>query len=128
VYRKHVSHRNRNNFQRDLFHPNDGHYEYSSVATNKRIRLRALWNFMAGRGGHEKTLGDLKQHLAFDTIPTHDWDAHSTWQSISALTHKVFWQLQIATTAKERTDGRKRTYRWALESLRRRRRLKFVSN
>jgi hypothetical protein len=49
----------------------DGHYEYSSVATNKPVKLRTLWDFMVGRGGHEKTLGELKQQLAFDTIPTH---------------------------------------------------------
>lgn len=118
VYRKHVSHRTRKNFQLDLFDPADGHYEYSAVATNKRCGLRALWAFMAGRGGHEKTLGELKQHLAFDTIPTHDWDANSTWQLISALAHNVFRQFQIATTAAPRANGRKRTYRWILESLR----------
>ncbi len=118
IYRKHVSHRTRKNFQLDLYDPNDGHYEYSSVATNKRIGLRSLWGFMAGRGGHEKTLGELKQHLAFDTIPTRDWDANSTWQLVSALTHNVFRQFQIRTTAVERRNGRKRTYRWVLESLR----------
>jgi hypothetical protein len=118
VYRKHVSHRTRKNFQLDLYDPNDGHYEYSSVATNKRCGLRALWDFMAGRGGHEKTLCELKQHLAFDSIPTRDWDANSTWQLLSALTHNVFRQFQIATTAAARKNGRKRTYRWVLESLR----------
>ena len=118
VYRKHVSHLTRKNFQLDLFDPNDGHYEYSSVATNKRAGLRTLWNFMAGRGGHEKTLGELKQHLAFDTIPTHDWDANTTWQLISALTHNVLRQFQIATTATQRRNGSKRTYQWVLESLR----------
>jgi hypothetical protein len=50
--------------------------------------------------------------------PTHDWDANSTWQLISALTHNVFRRFQIATTAKQRKNGRKRTYRWVLESLR----------
>ena len=118
VYRKHVSHQTRKNFQLDLFDPNDGHYEYSSVATNKRVGLRTLWDFMAGRGGHEKTLGELKQHMAFDTIPTHDWDANSTWQLISALTHNVLRQFQIETTATVRRNTRKRTYRWVLESLR----------
>ena len=118
VYRKHVSHRTRKNFQLDLFDPNDGHYEYSSVATNKRTGLRALWNFMAGRGGHEKTLGELKQHLAFDTIPTQDWDANSTWLLISALTHNVVRQFQLYTGAPARVNGAKRTYRWVLESLR----------
>jgi hypothetical protein len=98
VYRKHVSHRTRKNFQLDLYDPNDGHYEYSSVATNKRCGLRSLW--------------------AFDTIPTQDWDANSTWQLISAMTHNVFRQFQIRTTAAARKNGRKRTYRWVLESLR----------
>jgi hypothetical protein len=114
VYRKHVSHRTRKNFQLDLFDPADGHFEYSAVATNKRCGLRTLWAFVAGRGGHEKTLCELKQHLAFDTIPPHDWDANSTWQLISALTHNVFRQFQICTTAARRANGRKRTYRWIL--------------
>ena len=118
VYRKHVSHRTRKNFQLDLFHPDDGHYEYSAVATNKRVRLRTLWDFMAGRGGHEKTLGELKQHLAFDTIPTQDWDANSAWLLISALTHNVARRFQLSIGAPERRNGPKRTYRWVLESLR----------
>ncbi|MBW2290439.1 MAG: hypothetical protein JRG90_21845 [Deltaproteobacteria bacterium] len=60
----------------------------------------------------------MKQHLAFDTIPTHDWDANTTWQLISALTHNVLRQFQAATTATERKNSRKRTYRWVFESLR----------
>jgi hypothetical protein len=118
VYRKHVFHRTRKNFQLDLFDPNEGHYEYSAVATNKAVRLGMLWDFMAGRGGHEKTLGELKQHLAFDTIPTRDWDANSTWLLISALTHNVLRQFQLATGALPRRNSAKRTYRWVLESLR----------
>ena len=88
------------------------------MATNKQAGLRTLWDFMAGRGGHEKTLCELKQHLAFDTIPTRDWDANSTWQLISALTHNLVRQFQVATKAKQRSNGRKRTYRWVFESLR----------
>jgi hypothetical protein len=118
VYRKHVAHRTRKNFQIDLFHPDDGHYEYSAVATNKTVRLRTLWEFMAGRGGHEKTLGELKQHLAFDAIPTHDWDANSTWLLLSALAHNTVRQFQLTTGAPRRANGPKRTYRWVFESLR----------
>jgi hypothetical protein len=118
IYRKHVSHKTRKNFQLDLFDPNNGHYEYSAVATNKKEGLRTLWDFMAGRGGHEKTLCELKQHLAFDTIPTRDWDANSTWQLISALTHNLLRQFQVTTSAPGRCNGRKRTYRWIFESLR----------
>ena len=50
VYRKRVSHESRKNFQLDLFSPDDGHYEYSAVATNKTLAIPALWHFMAGRG------------------------------------------------------------------------------
>ena len=32
--------------------------EYSSVATNKRIGLRALWDFMAGRGVTRRPWGN----------------------------------------------------------------------
>jgi hypothetical protein len=118
IHRKKVSHLTRKNFQMDFLDPNDGHYEYSAFATNKKEGLKTLWNFTAGRGAHEKTLSELKQHLAFDTILTTDWDANSTWQLISALTHNVARQFQITMGAMERVNGRKRTYRWVLESLR----------
>ncbi len=118
VFRKHVSGRSRKNFQLDLFSPDDGHYEYSMVATNKTVSERAVWAFMAGRGGHEKTLAELKQHLAFGTVPTNDWDANSTWQLLSAITHNLVRQFQIESGAKKRPNGRKRTYRFQLPSVR----------
>ena len=68
VFRKQVSGKSWRNFQLDLFSPDDGHYEYSMVATNKGVSERAVWAFMAGRGGHEKTLAEVKQHLAFGTV------------------------------------------------------------
>ncbi len=118
VFRKHVAGKARKNFQLDLFSPDDGHYEYSMVATNKAVSERAVWLFMAGRGGHEKTLAEVKQHLAFGTVATNDWDANSTWQLLSALTHNLVRQFQIETGAERRPNGRKRTYRFRLESLR----------
>jgi hypothetical protein len=118
VFRKHVSGKSRKNFQLDLFSPDDGHYEYSMVATNKRVSERAVWAFMAGRGGHEKTLAEVKQHLAFATVATNDWDANSTWQLLSAITHNLVRQFQIETGAKQRPNGRKRTYRFQLPSVR----------
>ena len=39
LYRKHVHHETRKNFQLDLFTPDDGHYEYSAVATNLPLAL-----------------------------------------------------------------------------------------
>lgn len=118
VFRKRVAGQTRKNFQLDLFSPDDGHYEYSMVATNKTIGVQALWAFMAGRGGHEKTLGELKQHLAFGTVATQDWDANSAWQILSALTHNLLRHFQIRTGAVQRPNTRKRTCRYRLLSLR----------
>lgn len=118
VYRKHVSGETRKNFQLDLFTPDDGHYEYSVVATNKTLGPAALWHFMAGRGGHEKTLGELKQHLAFDTIPAEDWDANSAWQLLVGVAHNLMRHFQLTTTAVKRTATRKRTTQFVMKTLR----------
>jgi hypothetical protein len=118
VFRKKVSGRSRKNFQLDLFTPDDGHYEYSMVATNKHVHEAAVWAFMAGRGGHEKTLGELKQNLAFATIPTQDWDANSSWQLLSALTHNLVRDFQATLGVEERPNSRKRTARLRFPSLR----------
>lgn len=68
LYRKRVSHKSRKNIQFELFDPADGHFEYSVVATNKTLSIPALWQFIAGRGAHEKTIAELKQAVAFDAI------------------------------------------------------------
>ena len=117
VYRKKVSHQTRKNFQLDLFSPDDGHFEYSAVATNKSLGVRALWRFMSGRGGHEKTLAELKQQLAFDAIPTNDWQANSLWQQVSALTHNLVRSFQLYTGAAKRANSWKRTCAYVFQSL-----------
>ena len=70
VYRKPVGHETRKNFQLDLFTPDDGHYEYSAVATNLPLGLPALWAFACGRGAPEKTFAELKGEFALDVVPT----------------------------------------------------------
>ena len=65
IYRKRVHHESRKNFQLDLFSPDDGHFEYSAVTTNKALRAPALWDFIAGRGAQEKTLAELKGEFAW---------------------------------------------------------------
>ncbi len=117
VYRKRVYHRTRKNFQLDLFTPDDGHFEYSAVATNKTLGVRALWHFMAGRGAHEKTLGELKQHYGFGAIPTNDRQANSAWQMISVLALNLVRSFQIALGARRRPRTRKRTFDYRLPSL-----------
>jgi hypothetical protein len=119
IYRKKISGKPARSFQLNLFQPDDGFYEYSMVLTNKRESDRSIWHFMAGRGGHEKTLGELKQCVAFGTVPTNDWDANSTWQLLSALTHNLVRDFQVATRiAPARKNTQKRTSRFRFESLR----------
>jgi hypothetical protein len=117
VYRKRVSHESRKNFQLDLYSPDDGHYEYSAVATNKALGIRALWHFMAGRGAHEKTLAELKSQVAFDAIPTNDRYANAAWQLLSALTLNLVRSFQIDTGAARRPRTLKRTFAYLFQSL-----------
>ncbi len=118
VYRKRVSHKSRKNFQLDLYSPDDGHYEYSAVATNKTLQIAPLWHFMAGRGAHEKTYAELKQHFGFAAIPTNDQEANSAWQLISVLTLNLMRYFQITVGAPERGRTWKRTFDFVFQSMR----------
>ena len=118
VYRRKVRHQTRKNFQLDLFHPDDGHYEYSAVTTNKVIGGVALWHFMAGRGAQEKTIAELKNGFAFDTVPTNHYAANSAWQQLSVMAMNLLRQFQIQAQAPRRRRSRKRTFLYVLESIR----------
>jgi hypothetical protein len=118
IYRKRVAHRTRKNFQLDLFSPDDGHFEYSAVATNLGLQPRALWRFMAGRGAQEKTLAELKGEFALDVVPTNHYAANSAWQQLSVLAYNVSRGFQLATLATPKARTGKRTFRFLLRSMR----------
>ena len=105
------------NFQLDLFDPNDGHYEYSAVVTNKLIGGPALWAFMCGRGVHEKVYGELKSGFAFGSVPSMRYAANSAWQCLSVLAFNLSRSFQRATTARRRTASRKRRALFVFESI-----------
>ena len=109
IYRKRVAHQTAKNFQLDLFDPNDGHYEYSAITSNLDLTVANLWSFMAGRGNHEKTIGQLKTGLAFHTVPTMAYAANSAWQQLVVLTHNLLTNFQIETGAERRRRTRKHT-------------------
>ena len=109
IYRKKVRHRSPKNYQLDLFDPNDGHYEYSAVASNLGFSVPNLWRFMCGRGGQEKTLGQLKGGLALHSVPTNAYAANSAWQQLVVLAHNLLTNFQIETGAVCRSLSRKRT-------------------
>lgn len=118
IFRKRVMHPTRKNYQLDLFDPDDGTFENSSVATDLSLKVRALWRFLAGRGMHEKAIGELKTGLGFDTIPTHDYNANSAWQQFVILTHNLLTNFQIETGLTKRNRTWKNTNRWPLKSIR----------
>ena len=107
IYRKRVRHRTARNYQLDLFDPDDGHYEYSAIVTNKAVTGRTLWFFMCGRGTHEKVYGELKGGFAFDCVPTQRYQANSAWQVLSTIAFNLMRALQ-ARTAERRCTNRKR--------------------
>jgi len=118
VYRKRVRHETHKNFQLDLFSPDDGHFEYSAVTTNKALTPAALWAFMAGRGAQEKTLTELKGEFALDAVPTNHYAANSAWQQLSILAHNLTRSFQLHTLAPPKPRSRKRTYAYVLRSWR----------
>jgi hypothetical protein len=117
LYRKHVAHQTRKNFQLDLFTPDDGHYEYSAVATNLHLSLAVLWAFACDRGAQEKTFAELKGEV------TSTWSRRSTTrpvpgQQLSILAHNLIRSFQLETLAAPKPRSRKRTYAYLFPSMR----------
>lgn len=117
IYRKRVAHESRKNFQLDLFDPDDGHYEYSAIATNKILGGPHLWSFMCGRGTHEKVYGELKNGFAFDSVPTQRYEANSAWQVLSVIAFNLVRWFQTASTAISRPSNAKRRPMRVFESI-----------
>ncbi|HEX5093940.1 MAG TPA: IS1380 family transposase, partial [Burkholderiales bacterium] len=117
IYRKSINHEPVKGRQLELFNPDDGFWEYSVVATNKTLGLRALWHFQAGRGVQEKTIGELKSGFAFGSIPTHSYAANTAWQKLNILAHNLVTSFQLATTATKKPRTAKRTTLFLLRSV-----------
>jgi hypothetical protein len=118
IYRTHVQHQSPRNFQLDLFTPDDGHYEYSAVATNLDLGLSALYAFICGRGAQEKTIAELKGEFALDVVPTKHYVANAAWQQLSVLAHNLIRSFQLHTCAPPKRRSRKRTYTHLFRSMR----------
>jgi hypothetical protein len=118
IYRKRVAHQTRKNFQLDLFSPDDGHYEYSAITTNKEVGGPALWHFAAGRGAQEKTIAELKGEFALDAVPSRDYGANSAWQQLSILAHNLLKGFQLDTLAQAKPRSPKRTASDLLKNMR----------
>ncbi len=108
VYRRLVNHKRSRHFQLDLFDPDDGHYEYSAVASNKSLSAKALWKFMNGRGTHEKVYGELKSGFAFAAVPTQSYHANSAWQLLNLMAFNINRSLQATANGVKRARTQKR--------------------
>ncbi len=117
IYRKRVGHVPVKGKQLELFNPDDGYWEYSVIATNKTIELRALWHFQNGRGVQEKTIGELKSGLAFACIPSKSYRANTAWQKLNVLAHNLLTTFQLKTIATEKPRTLKRTALYLLRSV-----------
>lgn len=118
IYRRLVNHPRCRHFQLDLFDPDDGHYEYSAVASNKSLSGRALWAFMNGRGTHEKVYGELKSGFAFATVPTQTYHGNSAWQVLSVLAFNLTRGMQTAADSERRPKTQKRRSRVRFSDIR----------
>lgn len=117
IYRKRVFHETRKNFQLDLFDPDNGTYEYSAIATNKTLSGARLWQFMCGRGVHEKVYGELKSGYAFATVPSQTYAANCAWQVLSVLAFNLMRGLQMAISSPIRGISAKRSSRYRFQSI-----------
>ena len=117
IFRKRVARKPVKAWQLELFNPDDGYWEYSVVATNKSIGLRALWAFQAGRGVQEKTIAELKSGHAFAAVPTLNYRANTAWQKINVLAHNIAVSFQIFATPTDRPRTAKRTAIFRLQTI-----------
>lgn len=117
IYRKRVRHFTRKNYQLDLFDPDDGHFEYSAITTNKTLGGPHLWWFMCGRGAHEKAYGELKSGFAFDSVPSLRYHANCAWQVLSVLAFNLTRGLQTTLATQSRNLTPKRRPRYVLKSI-----------
>jgi len=117
VYRKRIQHEPVKGKQLELFNPDDGYWEYSVVATNKTLDLRALWHFQNGRGVQEKVIGELKSGLAFASIPSQSYSANTAWQKLNVLAHNIATSFQLQTVAPAKPRSLKRTGLFVIRSI-----------
>ena len=117
LYRRKVNHETRRNFQLDLFSPDDGHFEYAAILTNRTVKARTLWHFYCGHASHEKAYAELKSGFAFDCVPSLHQHANSAWQMLSVIAFNLIRDFQAETTAPARNTDRKRRTRRRFESI-----------
>lgn len=105
----------KDNFQLNLFSPNNGIYEYSAVVTDtKNWDPKELFLFVSGRSSQENSIGELKTNFAFDHIPTNTYQANSAYMQMSQMAYNLSISMQhdMGLTQKNSSNPKTtRTYR-----------------
>jgi hypothetical protein len=118
VFRKRVNHRTKKDLQLDLFHPDDRHWEYSLIASNRTAQLPSMWRFAHGHSTQERCYAELKGEYAYDAIPTNSYGANTAWQKLNVLAYNLMTSFQIDTIAPAKPGTRRRTALFLLRSIR----------
>lgn len=85
----------KNDFQLNLFSPNDGIYEYCAVvADTKDWDPEELLLFVSGRSAQENSIGQLKSSFAFAHIPTNTYQANSAYIQMSQMAYNLGISMQ----------------------------------
>lgn len=88
------------------------------MSTNLPLSRRALYAFTGGGGAQEKTFSELKGEFALDIVPTRHHGANCAWQQLSILAYNVVRSVRLDRIAAPRCQSRKRSYAYALRSIR----------
>lgn len=101
-------------YQLDLFSPNNGVYEYSAIVTDsKEWKAKSLLAYMCGRSAQENSISELKTDFAFDAIPTNDYSANSAYLQLSQMAYNLSISMQHDMgLAQKRKKSLKKTRRF----------------
>jgi hypothetical protein len=103
--------------QLDLFEPKDFEYDYRVIATNKLDSAKTVIHFHHGRGAQEKLLGEAKQHVALDLVPTRRKIGNQLYTLVGMLAHNLSRELQMVADPPAHGTRRKRPALWDFLSL-----------
>jgi len=103
--------------QLDLFEPKDFEYDYRVIATNKTESAKNVILFHHGRGSQEKILGEAKQHVALDLVPTRRRIGNQLYTLAGMLAYNLSRELQMVANPPAHGTRRKRPTLWDFLSL-----------
>ena len=112
-------HETRRNFQLDLFTPDDGHYEYSAVATNLALGPRgACGPSPAGAARRRRPSPNSRASSRSTSSRPSTTRPTAPGSNSSILAHNLIRSFQLETLAEPKPRSRKRTYAYLFRSMR----------